>query len=127
MKNILRWIAVPFAAVLAMIAGYVLGKTLQAFCLNWVLFGAKDLILVISEFSGELTGGVCFVAAGVAVAPHGKRVVSLILATIIILLCVASVLYHSVIEFEIMKIVYSLGMSIGAIGFTYDYCNKNRL
>lgn len=50
MKNILRWIAVPFAAVLAMIAGYVLGKTLQAFCLNWVLFGAKDLILVISEF-----------------------------------------------------------------------------
>lgn len=127
MKNTLRWIAVPFAAVLAMIAGYVLGKTLQAFCLKWVLFWVEDVIPVISEFIGELTGGVCFVAAGVAVAPYGKRVVSIILATIIILLCVANVLYYSLVEFDIMKIVYSLGMSIGAIGFTCDYYDKNRL
>lgn len=116
-KTILLWVAVPFAAVVAMSVGYVMGKVIQTLCLNMVLIGAEGLKVAISNIIGELIAGAAFVAAGTAVAPTKKKTVSIVLATIITSFCVTSVIYYYILGYELtlLKVTYILAMSVGAI------------
>lgn len=57
-KTTLLWIAVPFAAILAMYIGNILGQIIQYWCLNWIIIGDGGLKDAISDIVGELTAGV---------------------------------------------------------------------
>ena len=122
-KTILLWIAVPFAAVVAMSVGYVMGKVIQTLCLNMVLIGAEGLKVAISNIIGELIAGAAFVAAGTAVAPTKKKTVSIVLATIIVSFCVISAIYYFILGYELtlLKVICILAMSAGAIAYSYGY------
>lgn len=114
-KTILLWIAVPFAAVIAMIIGHVLVNIISARGLNMVFIGMDGLKIAISNIMGELAAGAGFVVAGTEVAPAKKKPVSIVLATIVVTLSALSILYIIVKDLAIMEVAYTLAMSVGAI------------
>lgn len=94
-KTILRWIAVPFVAVLGYLAAYYLiwlicyingigaNTHTGGFSITDALgFNWNNIIYTISLFLRDGIGGYAFVSAGTYTAPANKKITSVILATI---------------------------------------------
>lgn len=84
MKKMLRWMAVPLAAIGACCVGYWGSILIQSLCFSWVLptgWISSKVIGYYLGIVGALISGVCFVSVGTMVAPTNKKNVSIILAT----------------------------------------------
>lgn len=120
-KTTLLWIAVPFAAILAMFIGNILGQIIQYWCLNWIIIGDGGLKDAISDIVGELIAGVCFVMAGTAVAPSYKKTVSIVLATIVCTISIIAIIHLVINNFTLMKLFGCLASVLGAIIYAIEY------
>lgn len=120
-KTTLLWIAVPFAAILAMFIGNILGQIIQYWCLNWIIIGDGGLKDAISHIVGELIAGGCFVMAGTAVAPSYKKTVSIVLATIVCTISIIAIIHLVINNFTLMKLFGCLASVLGAIIYAIEY------
>lgn len=126
-KIILRWIAVPFAAIAAMMIGHIVGTIIQAFCLNYVLIGEGEIVRAVSGIIGELTGGICFVAGGTWVAPKANKIVSVVLATAAVVISIISLLFLCFVtkNVNLIGIIEVLFFAAGSVIYSYNTYNDS--
>lgn len=118
--NILRWIGIPFASVLASVLSYAVGVT-------WcgVQNGAFErysgvevtsLTKIILLLACYCVSGYTFVMAGVYTAPAHKRVTAIVLATAFTSICAFSMIYSFFSpEYSLMDIITVAFSAIAAI------------
>ncbi|MDO4930701.1 MAG: hypothetical protein Q4E59_06170 [Bacteroidales bacterium] len=127
--KVLRWIAVPFAAVIGGLLGYAL------FFL-WMMItesgdgiivsgdGTPSLNQILSQMLGHTVSGATFVWAGTLTAPHARRVTSIVLAVIISMFIVCETI--SIIGAPLMWYVSTYFTIIGAIWSSVHICKKEK-
>lgn len=129
-KVILKWIAVPFAAVGACMLATAIFRLGQYLSFGYVLsFGGSNpeapvvsIIQIITHIAGDFVGGIGFVFGGVSVAPHAKRTVGIVLATIATIFSILALLMAYFVTQD-LTVVETLGMiasASGAIWFAYQ-------
>lgn len=115
MKNILRWIAIPFAAILSSLLIHILCTLLigQMQSYNGInITSITDIILCIIR---DLSVGGMFVYAGAMVAPKANKIVSVILATIACIMCIISFVSNILTHGGFMTHIGIVATLIGAI------------
>lgn len=115
MKNILRWIAIPFVAILSSLLIHIL-------CTLWIgqmqsynginITSITDIILSIIR---DLSVGGMFVYAGAMIAPKANKIVSVILATIACIMCIISFVSNILTHGGFMTYIGIVATLIGAI------------
>jgi hypothetical protein len=121
MKNILRWLALPFVPIVAYLSSLLMGLVfyyltgiLQTFNhrtpmdVDGVYFQSAMIFLVMSAM------GFLNVALARWVAPSGKRTAGIILALLLFIWVILSPI--SVVEVALLKrILYSVGVVFGSV------------
>lgn len=103
-KNALRWVAVPFSAVLAcMIVSFLMS-------FSPVEDGCFKLSL------NDFMSGCSFVAAGTIMAPKNREIVSVVLSTFLCTFCLLYFIFFAVTKgFDIQFIVFNIAFASGGI------------
>ena len=126
MKDTLRWVAVPFAALAGLFIVFVIARFL-----TWInLFGymaytgegvsAFSLTGIIIELFVQAASGYGFVLFGTYVAPSYKRIVSIILATIFCCIIAVSLCLAAFKGTTFWQIISILSGAVGAIYASYS-------
>ena len=108
--KILRWIAVPFAAILGMVVFFILGKLLMGINdFSFIVYAGEkttSLTKIISEIAINFFAGCGFVYCAIYTAPNAKKVVSVVFTTIMCMFVIAIFLFfiknganHSVLHY----------------------------
>ena len=118
MKNILRWIAVLPASVLAQILCYVgnifiINNVIGAFIYPTPSFMSEAIATVMSSM--------LFIYAGTLVAPSHRNTTALILMTIQVIICSAGIVFYLFTKsgWELTKTIILLVISIIASVYSY--------
>ena len=118
MKNIieiLRWIAVPIAAIAGMFILYWIGRFVVGRLIDPTVI---NISYYISRFFVELFPGAGFVLCGSFMAPKHQGIVSIVLAVVFCCFSLLSSLFaYNSDSFSYVEIVYIL---IGCVGAIYS-------
>lgn len=121
MKNILRWIAVPFAAIIGslivywFVAIWIKGNQYGFEIYNGSKVGSLDNIIL--AIAAQAAWGVGFVYCGSVTAPSRKRICSVVLATLATILGIIAILAAFAIRgFHFIEFLHYCASIVGAIG-----------
>lgn len=128
-KVILKWIAVPFAAVLCSFIGGAIFKLSQ-----WIFYGyilpsenpdapITSITHILVYLLGEFAIGAGFVYGGVLVAPSAKKIVNIVLATIEVMFCIIAALMSHFITADLTFLsgLALIACAAGSIFYAYYY------
>lgn len=119
-KNILRWCAMPIAAVIGAFIAYFL----IALWINGNIYGFQSyngtevgsMSQIFLAISAQAVFGAAFVYCGATVAPSYQRTCAVVLSTVISMLTVASfILSLNLNGFGFMQLLHSIATIVGAI------------
>ena len=127
MKKYLQWIAVPFAAVIAMVLAHAVIHILSGFN------GAAYEFLYANEPVGvteigcallrDFMAGMAFVYGGSIVAPSNNKTTAIVLATILGVFCVGNAILAICMKYSFLEI---LGITLTAVGgIYYSACKES--
>ena len=119
-KILLRWIAMPFAAIIGSLAAYILislwikGNEFGFIAYNGIEVGhITDIILAIAA---QALFGAAFVFFGALTAPKHQQTCAIVLATIISILSVGSLIFSIASSgFSFLMFIHCLATATGAI------------
>lgn len=119
MKKILRWIAMPFAAIAGSLIAYffvslwIKGNNFGFQMYNGVEVGSMSQILL--AIAAQFISGAAFVACGSITAPSHQRTCSIVLATIITIITIATYTFTLIQGFSFLVLTHHIATIIGAI------------
>lgn len=116
MKNTLRWIAIPFVAIISSLLIYIL-------CTLWIgqmenrygevnVYSITDIVLSITR---DLFVGGVFVYAGAKTAPKAQKTVSIVLATITCIISITSFVVNIIYRGDFILYLGIVATFIGGI------------
>ncbi len=120
MKTTLRWIAVPFAALGALwvadiIATFVLFLD-EASARAYTGMEVSGIYALIGRMIRDGVVGAAFVLAGCYTAPSYKRIVAIVLCTIIsVISCIVLIILMFIGNFSILTLLGIIAAAIGSI------------
>lgn len=125
MKNFLRWIAVPFAAIIGSLAAYFLVSIWTGFNnVGYEVYNGEHVASITKLILGvvaQCAAGAALVFCGTYIAPTHKKSCSVVLATIACVISLVSVVLHKFMyEFSILLLIHCIATAGGAI---YVSCN----
>lgn len=121
MKNALRWITVPFAAILGSFIVYAAARLLVGVNLLGLMTYTGEgvrvfsLTSILTELFVQATSGYGFVLFGTYAAPSNKKIVSIILATIFCCFIAVSLYLILINNSSFWQVVCIIAGAIGAI------------
>lgn len=119
MKDILRWIAIPFASLLAMLLAGVLAGVflwLNNMGSSWYTGESPTrLAEIITLLIKDGVAGFAFVYAGVYTAPSHKNVVAIVLATVLTMFSIGSIILTFYLGRDYFSILGAIVTVIGAV------------
>lgn len=126
MKNALRWIAMPFAAIIggaiayALISLWIKGNSFGYSVYNGTEVGSiTDILLAIAA---QAVFGAAFVFCGAITAPMHRKICAVVLSTIISIVSIASMIWmFSMTGFSFLQMIHFLATCGGAIGVAYYF------
>ena len=129
MKNALKWIAVPFAALACSCIAGLIFKLSQWLFYGYMLPGENphapitSITHILVYLLGEFMIGVGFVYGGVLVAPNAKKIVNIILATIEVVFCILAALmsYFFTADLTLLSGLALIACAAGSICYAYYY------
>lgn len=119
MKKVLRWIAVPFAAIAASFLLHIIitlwsGLNNAGYMLYTGTEGTSITKILLSLTRDFFVGG-AFVLAGAYTAPTHQRTTAIVLATIDCTICVISLVYTIIVWSSILQCISIILTMVGAI------------
>lgn len=119
MTNILRWIAIPFASVLALlIVNFIATLFVGANNISYGVYTGQEpssVTTMIVQLVKDGIVGASFVYAGAYTAPRYNKIVAIVLATILGVLSAFNLILAVQIDLSLMTILGIIATIIGAV------------
>ena len=118
---VLRWIAVPFAAIMGSILAYAIitlwigeNNFIYQFYTGSNVFSITQIVL---SLAAQAAFGATFVFLGSVTAPNHQRICAIVLATVISMLSATSFIIASIMNgFSCWFLLHIIATIVGAIG-----------